>query len=125
MQLAKYSIGTGDRFGREALAQLGCGIGTYIPSVDFYGICQRFLLENERVSWISVNMVGTTAEVTDAPVTGEDTEGAETFVSQTPKDDDNDPSKAYLTKQGLDKVATGKNIIIFLVDRFEPFFRTS
>ncbi len=47
----------------EALAQLGCGIGTYIPSVDFYGICHRFLLENERVSWISVNMVGTTAEV--------------------------------------------------------------
>ena len=63
--------------------------------------------------------VETTAEVIDAPVTGEDTEGAETFVSQTPKDDDNDPSKAYLTKQGLDKVATGKNIIIFLVDRFD------
>jgi similar to stage IV sporulation protein len=45
------------------LEDLGCGVGTYIPSVDFYEICHRFLLEKEEVSWISVNMVGTTARV--------------------------------------------------------------
>ena len=47
----------------EALEKLGCGIGAYIPGVDFYEICHRFILENEEVSWISVNMVGTHAMV--------------------------------------------------------------
>jgi len=47
----------------ECLENLGCGVGTYIPSVDFYELCHRFLLEKEEVSWISVNMVGTTARV--------------------------------------------------------------
>ncbi len=45
------------------LENLGCGVGTHIPSVDFYELCHRFLLEKEEVSWISVNMVGTTARV--------------------------------------------------------------
>ena len=48
---------------QECLEALGCGIGSYIPSVDFYNICHEFILENESVSWISVNMVGTTARV--------------------------------------------------------------
>ena len=62
------------------LEKLGCTIGTYIPSVDFYGICHRFLLENDDVSWISVNMVGTTAEIrlieTDKKGTPEDGNGS-------------------------------------------------
>jgi len=48
---------------QECLEELGCGIGSYIPSVDFYNICHEFILANEDVSWISVNMVGTTARV--------------------------------------------------------------
>ena len=47
----------------ECLESLGCGIGTYIPSVDFYAICHEFILATGDVSWISVNMVGTTARV--------------------------------------------------------------
>lgn len=47
----------------DSLEALGCSIGTYIPSVDFYNICHEFILANEDVSWISVNMVGTTAKV--------------------------------------------------------------
>ncbi|MBQ4065184.1 MAG: sporulation protein YqfD [Clostridia bacterium] len=47
----------------ERLEDLGCGIGSYIPSVDFYKLCHAFILENESVSWISVNMAGTTARV--------------------------------------------------------------
>ena len=47
----------------DSLESLGCSIGTYIPSVDFYNICHEFIIENENISWISVNMVGTTARV--------------------------------------------------------------
>ena len=47
----------------DSLESLGCSIGTYIPSVDFYNICHEFIIENEEISWISVNMVGTTARV--------------------------------------------------------------
>ncbi len=47
----------------EALDELGCSIGTYIPSVDFYNICHEFILNNKEISWISVNMIGTTARV--------------------------------------------------------------
>ncbi len=47
----------------ECLESLGCSVGTYIPSVDFYNICHEFILENESISWISVNMIGTTASV--------------------------------------------------------------
>lgn len=47
----------------EALEELGCGVGSYIPGVDFYELCHLFLLENDSVAWISVNMVGTTAEI--------------------------------------------------------------
>ncbi len=46
-----------------ALDELGCSVGTHIPTVDFYNICHEFILENEGISWISVNMTGTTASV--------------------------------------------------------------
>jgi len=47
----------------DSLEELGCAVGSYIPDVDFYRICHAFILENEEVSWISVNMIGTTARV--------------------------------------------------------------
>lgn len=46
-----------------SLEALGCGVGSYIPGVDFYELCHEFLLANDTVSWVSVNMVGTTAEI--------------------------------------------------------------
>lgn len=46
-----------------ALEELGCGVGSYIPGVDFYELCHAFLLANDSVAWVSVNMVGTTAEI--------------------------------------------------------------
>ncbi len=48
---------------QACLEELGCGVGSHIPSVDYYAICHQFLLANEKVAWISVNMVGTTARV--------------------------------------------------------------
>lgn len=47
----------------SSLGDLGFGIGTKIPSVDFYSICHRLVLENDGISWVSVNMIGTTARV--------------------------------------------------------------
>lgn len=47
----------------STLGELGFGIGTRIPSVDFYSICHRLVLENDGISWASVNMIGTTARV--------------------------------------------------------------
>ena len=48
---------------QACLEELGCGVGSYIPEIDFYDICHQFILKNPQVSWISVNMVGTTARV--------------------------------------------------------------
>lgn len=63
----------------------------------------------------------TQAEETKAAVTSDEGEEAETFTAGTTAEagNNNDPSKAYLTKEGLDKVSSGKNIIIFLIDRFD------
>ncbi len=45
------------------LEKLGFSVGTNISDVDFYDICHQFVLENENVAWISVNMEGTSARV--------------------------------------------------------------
>ena len=66
----------------ESLEELGCSVGSYIPSVDFYRICHAFLLENEEIAWISVNMVGTTAQVEVIETAAKD--GAEENGNGTP-----------------------------------------
>lgn len=51
---------------REIIAhldKLGCAVGTYIPSIDFDTLHSTFLLEDERFSWVSVNLRGTHASV--------------------------------------------------------------
>ncbi len=45
------------------LEKLGCSVGTYIPSIDFDTLHNAFLLEDERFSWVSVNVRGTHASV--------------------------------------------------------------
>ena len=52
-----------------------------------------------------------TEKVTEA-VTGAD-------AAETEKTNENDPKDAYLTSIGVDKVSEGKNIVIFVVDRFD------
>lgn len=52
-----------DHIIEEQLAEVGFSVGTYIPSVDFYSLCNRFIRNTEGYSFISVNMEGTTARV--------------------------------------------------------------
>ncbi len=47
----------------NTLEKLGFSVGSHIPDIDFYDICHEFILENENVAWISVNMEGTSARV--------------------------------------------------------------
>ncbi|MBR5322725.1 MAG: sporulation protein YqfD [Clostridia bacterium] len=47
----------------KELLDIGFGVGTYIPSVDYYDLCNSFLQRSEDFSFISVNMEGTTAKV--------------------------------------------------------------
>ena len=55
----KYS----DEFIVGQLEQLGFGYGTYIPSVDFDQMHSEYLAKFSEISWISVNMNGTYANV--------------------------------------------------------------
>ncbi len=45
------------------LDEVGCGIGDYIPGIDFDDVQARFLAENDEVAWIGVNMKGNHANV--------------------------------------------------------------
>ncbi len=47
----------------EQLMDIGFGVGTYIPKVDYYALCNSFLQRSDDFSFISVNMEGTTAKV--------------------------------------------------------------
>lgn len=45
------------------LNEAGFGVGTYIPKIDFYKLCNVFLQQTEDFSFVSVNMEGTTAHI--------------------------------------------------------------
>ncbi len=47
----------------ERLLEAGFGVGTYIPNVDFYDLCNTFLQNSDDISFVSVNMEGTTAHI--------------------------------------------------------------
>ena len=47
----------------DNLSSLGCRVGAYIPGIDFYSLCTKYLLIADDTAWVSVNMLGTTAEV--------------------------------------------------------------
>ncbi len=47
----------------DTLNKFGFSVGAHISDVDFYDLCHEFILENENVAWISVNMEGTSARV--------------------------------------------------------------
>lgn len=48
---------------KQTLEELGCGTGTFIGACDFYKLSNDFIRQSSDVSWISVNMEGTTAKV--------------------------------------------------------------
>ena len=47
----------------EMLEEDGVKIGSYLPSLDLDALCVGFVRRHGEVSWISVNMMGTVAEV--------------------------------------------------------------
>lgn len=47
----------------ESLDKLGCRVGSFIPSLNFYKICNQCLLDSDKLAWLTVNMRGTTAYV--------------------------------------------------------------
>ena len=47
----------------QQLEKLGFSVGTFIPSVDLYKLCNEYLTNTPEIAWISVNMRGTTAHV--------------------------------------------------------------
>lgn len=47
----------------DSLSDLGCSIGAFIPKIDFYALCNKCVLEKDKIAWIAVNMDGTTAQV--------------------------------------------------------------
>lgn len=47
----------------ERLSGLGCSVGSFIPGIDFYGLCTDYLAKYSDTAWISVNILGNTAEV--------------------------------------------------------------
>lgn len=52
--------------GQEVVRELsaaGLSIGDFVPEVDVDSIENRLLMHSERISWISVNLIGTVAEV--------------------------------------------------------------
>lgn len=47
----------------KRLDELGCSVGSYIPDIDFYELCNEYLMRYDDVSWITVNLKGTVAHV--------------------------------------------------------------
>lgn len=47
----------------SGLDRLGCGIGSYIPSLDLWQISNRYLLDDPDLVFLSVNLEGTHAHV--------------------------------------------------------------
>ena len=51
---------------REVISELaaaGLSVGAHVPSIDVDSIENRLLMHSERISWISVNLIGTVAEI--------------------------------------------------------------
>ncbi len=48
---------------REVLSHHGFSVGSYIPSANTDRIENKILIESDTISWISINIIGTVAEV--------------------------------------------------------------
>ena len=47
---------------RELESQ-GFFVGSFLPSIDIEALCNRTVLQSDKISWLSVNMLGTVAHV--------------------------------------------------------------
>ncbi|MGM9637238.1 MAG: sporulation protein YqfD [Eubacteriales bacterium] len=47
----------------SGLSDLGFSVGSYIPGVDVKTLCNEYLINSDEIAWISVNIIGTRAEV--------------------------------------------------------------
>ena len=47
----------------EELEKSGFSLGTYIPAIDYAELHNKFLMNSENISWISVNITGNVAKV--------------------------------------------------------------
>ncbi len=47
----------------ERLRGLGCHSGAFIPDINFYDLCNKYLLDFDDTSWITVNIKGNVAYV--------------------------------------------------------------
>lgn len=45
------------------LSELGLHVGSYHPSIDVKKLCNQYLTKSDHIAWISVNLIGTRAEV--------------------------------------------------------------
>lgn len=45
------------------LSDLGFTVGSFIPGVDVKTLCNEYLIRSDEIAWISVNIIGTRAEV--------------------------------------------------------------
>jgi len=54
---------TDDKTITEELEKLGFGVGTYIPDIKVKLICNEYMLEHDDVAWMSINIIGTHADV--------------------------------------------------------------
>lgn len=61
---------------RALLAEYGFSVGSYIPSVNTDRLENKIMLDSDVISWMSVNIVGTVAEVQIREVEGERREDA-------------------------------------------------
>lgn len=52
-----------DSIVEKQLSDVGFGVGSFIPNIDFYTLGNEFLMQSEDFSFISVNMEGTKAHV--------------------------------------------------------------
>jgi Putative stage IV sporulation protein YqfD. len=87
----------------ERLNELGCGVGSFIPSIDFERLCNSYILKYDDASWISVNLNGTVANV----------EMREELRAE-PKDDDNRPRNLIAKCDGYIEsyqVTSGKRMV--------------
>lgn len=71
----------------ECLEKSGFGLGTFIPSVNYDRLHNRFLMECSDISWISVNIDGNVANVLVRERSSETTENKKTYTNVVAKYD--------------------------------------
>ena len=45
------------------LNEMGFGVGSFIPSVNVKLLCNKYLLQNDKLSWVGINIVGNCVDV--------------------------------------------------------------